>query len=139
MRPRITGLRRMPEHGPEAPWIVESEHTALQGEIDVIVRAQGRVRCDPGEGPGHAQMDDERPGLEAQQEVLGSPLDSEQGAPRQSTGRFNRHRPSQIRSPRDKRKDSAADGPLGHPSTDDFDFWEFGHGRAVYSSLPFRP
>ena len=91
------GIARGPEHRSESPRIVVAQqHAVAELKIDMIVPTQRRRCAVDAHAPGHPEMDDQRAVLEAEEEVLASPLDAIDKVPDEAAREIAGNRPPQA-------------------------------------------
>ncbi len=126
MRQRLVA----PEHRAEAPRIgVAQGLTGLQQDVDVLMLGRGRCRIHQTQAAGHAEMDDQRAALGADQQVLGAPLDGLDALAGQTHVEIFRNRPAQAPVTHQHAADALADQMRLDATAGGFDFGKFGHGE----------
>jgi hypothetical protein len=126
------GITRRPQHGAEAPRIVESQHAARrQTQIDVIVASRRNARGRHPQAAGHAQVDDEGAASGFHEQILGSSADPEDPLAGQFPIESAGYRPAQLALTDGDAVDDLAVQPGFDAAARRFNFGQFRHDRGI--------
>src|SRR5690606_21838344 len=111
---------------------------ALQGDVDVVVRAGRSVGRQHPQAAGHAQVEQGAAGAGVEQQVLGAPAHGVDALPRQVSPDLGRDRPAQVGTAQDDAQHAPALDVRCQAAARGLDFGQFGHGGSVGARGPRR-
>ncbi|EXF43084.1 hypothetical protein BAY1663_04502 [Pseudomonas sp. BAY1663] len=121
-----------PQQRAEAAWIGIAQRLAgFEQQVDVLVLGRRQTGINQAQAAGHPQMDDQRAGLEADQQVLGAPLNRLDTLTGQAHVQILGNRPAQAPVAHDHPVDALAEEMRRDTAAGSFDFGEFGHGESA--------
>jgi len=119
-----------PQEGTETARVVIAQHLpALQQEVDMIMLAwKGYRRSEDSQTTRHAEMDEQGPLAEPDQQVFAAALDRVDLLTAQDRIEIGGHRPAQSRLADLDRADTPSAKVRQDAAPGGFDFGQFGHG-----------
>src|SRR5579864_4675094 len=120
----------------EAARIVEAQRQSrVEHQVEVVVGQARGVGRHGAQVAGHAEVHQQRPRLELQQQVLGAPPDARDALPGDPGRQGTRHRPAQARLVDGERGDAALARVGREPAPRGFDLGKLGQARTPPARL----
>jgi len=114
---------------PETPRIVVAQrHPGIENDVRMVMQAPRRRGGERPKAAGHPEMNEERIGGEAKEQVLASPVEGIDGSPGDTRRKPAWNRPPQAMVVHAHHRYATADDERRNPAERGFDFGQFRHG-----------
>jgi len=107
--------------------VIAHDGTVVEDEVRVIVRASRRRRGEDAQAAGHAEMHEQRPVADREQQIFAAPIDALDGATLQQPCESARNRPAQAAVVHPQRSDAPADHARRDAAACRLDLGQLGH------------
>jgi hypothetical protein len=131
----------LPQQAAEPARVVEAQNLSgstgggREPDVDVVVRAHGRIRRHHAQAPRHPQVQQRAARLRIEQQVFRATTHGVDALPGQRARHLRRNRPAQVGAAQQHVGDDAAGDVRGKPRAGGFDLGQFRHGGVCCSAF----